>query len=289
MNYHMPLFRPPSEAESLILQVTLGCSHNRCTFCSMYRTKRFRPRAQAELEGEIREARDLMGQDVRRIFLADGDALCLSADRLNRLLDPINRAFPRLQRISAYANARDVLRKSNHELERLVEGKLRLLYMGLESGDPETLNRVEKGASPDEIVEAVNRAQSAGMTVSVMVLIGLGGRERSLEHARASAEAINRMSPTFTALLTYTPVPGTPFHDDLEAGRADLPTPEGSLTEIHQFLSGLTCATIFSCNHASNYLPLRGKLPGGKERMLELLSAAMRGEVPLKPEFMRGL
>lgn len=289
MNYHQPLFRPPSEAESLILQVTLGCSHNRCTFCSMYRTKRFKTRRQAEVEADIADARSMLGPHVRRVFLADGDAMCLSPRRLHALLAPINDAFPALQRVAAYANARDVLRKSDEELEALAGQKLRLLYLGLESGDEEILRRIEKGATADEIAEAARRARAAGIATSVMVLIGLGGRDRSLEHARESARAINEMVPTYTALLTYTPVPGTPFHDDIEAGTVALPSPEESLAEIREFLDGVTCATYFTCTHASNYLPLRGKLPEAKPKLLALLDSAMRGEVPLRPEFMRGL
>ena len=289
MQYDQPLFRPPSEAESLILQVTLGCSHNRCTFCSMYRTKRFRPRPLREVEADISQTRALVGDGVRRVFLADGDAMCLSTRRLLDLLAPINAAFPRLQRVSAYANARDILRKSDAELGQLRDKKLRLLYMGLESGDEQTLRHIQKGATPGEIAEAARRAEAAGLATSVMVLIGLGGKERSLEHARASARVINTMAPTYTALLTYTPVPGTPFHDALERGDIELPSPEGSLAEIRAFLADLACVTYFTCTHASNYLPLRGKMPEARLGLLNLLDAAMRGEVPLRPEFLRGL
>ena len=289
MQYDQPLFRPPSEAESLILQVTLGCSHNVCTFCSMYRTKRFRPRPQAEVERDIQSMSDMVGDHVRRVFLADGDAMCLSTRRLLELLAPINQAFPRLQRVSAYANARDILRKSDSELRQLRDQKLRLIYMGLESGDEQILRHIKKGATSDEIAEAARRAKAAGLATSVMVLIGLGGKERSLQHARASARVINAMVPTYTALLTYTPVAGTPFHDELERGDLHLPSPEESLLEIRTFLADLDCPTYFTCNHASNYLPLRGKLPEARDGLINLLDSALRGEVPLKPEFLRGL
>jgi radical SAM superfamily enzyme YgiQ (UPF0313 family) len=290
MHYDMPLFRPPSEAESLILQVTLGCAHNRCTFCSMYRQKRFKPRPTEELLQEIAAAREALGADaVRRVFLADGDAMCLSTRRLEAVLAPLNAAFPALQRIGIYANARDVLRKSDEELALLRRLKLRMLYMGLESGDDETLAAVDKGATVDEVVEAVLRAQAAGMAVSTMVLIGLAGRARSQRHASASAAAINRMRPTYTALLTYTPTPGSPFFEAIERGEVTLPSPVESLQEIRTFLAQLDCRTYFTCNHASNYLPLRGKLPGAREELLSLLDAALQGQVPLKPEFLRGL
>jgi len=289
MHYHQPLFRPPSEADSLILQVTLGCSHNGCTFCSMYRTKQFRPVPAKEISGFVEEARQAIGPHVRRVFLADGDAMCLSQRRLMAILQPLQEAFPRLQRVGAYANARDVLRKSEEELKQLRRHKLRILYMGLESGDETTLQRIDKGATAEEIVTAVRRAQDAGMSVSVMVLIGLGGKERSLIHARASAEAVSRMQPTFTALLTYTPVAGSPLFDDIQQGDFLLPDPQESLLEIREFLYHLDCRTYFTCTHASNYLPLRGSLPGAQASLLATLDAAIRGEIALRPEFLRGL
>lgn len=289
MNYQMPLFRPPSEAGSLIFQVTLGCSHNRCTFCSMYQDTRFSAKPRRVVQQEIALAQKEVGPDVRRVFLADGDAMCLSFDRLVEILDGLDRAFPRLQRVSAYANARDVLSKTDEQLRQLRQRKLRLLYIGLESGDDETLASIDKGATVDQIVEAVRRARAAGMSTSVMVLIGLGGQQRSTIHARSSAAAVNRMEPTYTALLTYTPVPGSRLFEDLQRGRFTLPSPLESIQEIREFISGLTCKTIFSCNHASNYLPLTGKLPGARDDLLRLLDSALEGEMPLKPEFLRGL
>lgn len=287
--YHLPLFRPPSEADSLILQLTLGCSHNACTFCSMYRTKPFRAVPHGDFEASVRRARHLLGDSVRRVFLADGDAMCLSHARLAAALDVVNDSFPRLQRIGIYANARDVLRKSPEELASLRGKKLRILYVGLESGDDETLDRVKKGATAGEIVEAVRKAQDADMSVSAMVLMGLGGRERSQIHARASAEAINRMEPKFTALLTYTPTPGSPLQEQIDRGEFELPGPLESLQEIHTLVSGLQCRTYFTCNHASNYLPLKGHLPADRSVLLAALQAALDGALPLKPEWMRGL
>jgi radical SAM superfamily enzyme YgiQ (UPF0313 family) len=287
--YEEPVFRPPSEAGSLILQVTIGCSHNRCTFCSMYRGKKFRAKSPARVQADIASARQVLGAGVPRIFLADGDAMCLSARRLSEILGWIDEAFPRLQRVGIYANARDVLSKTDEELRELRRRKLKILYVGLESGDDQILQRIEKGATTDEIALAVRRANAADIATSVMVLIGLGGRARSLEHARASAAAINRMEPTYTALLTYTPVPGSPLADELDRGTFELPTPEGSIAEIREFLAGLQCRTYFTCNHASNYLPLTGKLPAAREQLLRLLDAAIAGDLALKPESLRGL
>jgi radical SAM superfamily enzyme YgiQ (UPF0313 family) len=287
--YDAPLFRPPSEADTLILQVTLGCSHNECTFCSMYRTKTFRARPAAEVRAEIAEARRLLGPDVRKAFLADGDAMCLSTARLVPILDALGEAFPRLRRVGIYANARDLLRKTDAELAELRRRKLAIVYLGLESGDDAMLEEVRKGATADQMVEAVRRANAAGFATSVMVLVGLAGRRRSLEHARRSADAVNRMAPSYTALLTYTPVPGSPLYDRIERGELELPGPRESLEEIRELVRGLTCATYFTCNHASNYLPLTARLPAAREELLAVLDAAIAGRVPLRPELLRGL
>jgi radical SAM superfamily enzyme YgiQ (UPF0313 family) len=287
--YEPPVFRPPSEADSLILQVTVGCSHNRCTFCSMYRTKTFRAKPVDQVLAEIAEARRLLGPEVRRVFLADGDAMCLSARRLALILEALEQAFPRLQRVGTYANARDLLRKSGAELAELRRRKLAIVYLGLESGDDRVLAAVEKGASAEEMIDAARRARAAGMATSVMVLVGLAGRDRSLEHARLSAEAVNRMEPTFTSLLTYTPTPGSPLFERTRRGELELPGPLESLEEIREFVRGLRCRTYFSCNHASNWLPLRGRIPSAQEDILLHLEAALSGRVPLKPEFLRGL
>jgi radical SAM superfamily enzyme YgiQ (UPF0313 family) len=287
--YDPPVFRPPSEAGSLILQVTLGCSHNACTFCSMYRTKQFRARPLEELRAEIAEARRLLGPGVRRVFLADGDAMCLSAGRLTAILDALAEAFPRLRRVGIYANARDLLRKRDDELAALVARRLGIVYLGLESGDDETLAAVEKGATAREIVDAARRARAAGLSTSVMVLVGLAGVERSLEHARRSADAINRMEPSFTALLTYTPTPGSPLAGRVARGEVALPDAAGSLREIRAFVERVECQTYFTCNHASNWLPLTGRLPAARRDLLRTLDAALAGRVALKPAPLRGL
>ncbi len=288
-SYDPPVFRPPSEADSLILQVTLGCSHNRCTFCSMYRTKAFRAKPIEQVREEIAEARRLVGPDVRRVFLADGDAMCLSAERLGAILDALHAAFPRVRRVGIYANARDLLRKRPEELAALHARKLSIVYLGLESGDDVTLAAVEKGATADECVEAIRQAGAAGMSTSVMVLVGLAGRARSLEHARRSADAVNRMEPTYTALLTYTPTPGSPLAARVARGDLELPGPRESLEEIRAFVDAVACPTYFTCNHASNWLPLTGRVPSAKRELLRALDAAVAGHVPLRPEGLRGL
>jgi len=255
----------------------------------MYTMKRFRTRTADEIRADIDEARAMLGPGVRRVFLADGDAMCLSTSRLSAILDLLNGAFPKLQRVGIYANARDVLTKTDEELVELRSRKLKMLYMGLESGDPETLAAIDKGATPGQIVEAVKRARRTRMSTSVMVLIGLAGVERSLEHARLSAEAINEMAPDFTALLTYTPVPGTALSDRIASGQGDLPSPRGSIEEIKAFVQALDCRTYFTCNHASNYLPLTGRMPQAKAQIVGYLDAALAGRLPMKPERLRGL
>ena len=287
--YDPPVFRPPSEADSLILQVTLGCSHNRCAFCSMYRTKRFRAKSLADIREEIADARRKLSPGVRRVFLADGDAMCLSSARLTEILDELVGAFPDLRRVGIYANARDLLRKTPEELASLRARRLSVIYLGLESGDDFTLRAIEKGATAGEMIEAVRRVQAAGVSASVMALVGLAGRERSLEHARRTAEAINRMEPAYTALLTYTPTPGSPLADRVACGTFELPGPLESLVEIRELVSGLECETWFTCNHASNYLPMKGRLPGARAGILRALDAALAGRLPLKPEGLRGL
>jgi radical SAM superfamily enzyme YgiQ (UPF0313 family) len=289
LDYDPPVFRPPSEADSLILQVTVGCSHNRCAFCAMYRGKRFRAKTEEEIRSDIADARAVFGPDVRKAFLADGDAMCLSSRRLRIILDMLNEAFPRLHRVGIYANARDILSKADDELADLREGKLKIVYLGLESGDNLTLEAVQKGATVEEMVTAARRARAAGMATSVMVLVGLAGVERSLEHARLSAEAINAMHPNYTALLTYTPVEGSPLGDAIAHGASTLPSPAESLAEIREFVRAVTTDTYFTCNHASNYLPLVGRLPRAKDDLLAWLDAALTGSIPLKPEFLRGL
>ncbi len=289
LSHRRPVFRPPSEADSLILQVAVGCSHNRCAFCSMYRGTRFRAKGLAEIRAEIAEARRLVGPEVRRVFLADGNAMCLSTRRLASTLDAVDEAFPRLRRVGSYANARDVLRKSGEELSELRRRKLAILYIGLESGDDATLAAVDKGATAAEVVEAVQRAKDAGLATSVMVLVGLAGRERSLVHARLSAEAVNRMEPTHTALLTYTPTPASPLFERFERGELEIPGPLETLEEIREFVRLLSCRTHFTCNHASNHLPLEGRLPSARVDLLRAIDAALAGRIPLRPESLRGL
>lgn len=290
MRYHEPLFRPPSEAESFILQATLGCSWNACTYCGMYRSKGYRVRPLDEVLADIAEARDRISEEVRHVFVADGDPLAMALDNWEPILGALRAAFPRLRRVSTYATARNLLEKSPEELRRLREGGLGLLYIGPESGDEATLARLAKGASAADHIEAARKAQEAGLDQSLMFLLGAGGRDRSEEHARASGRLATTMNPRFLSTLTLTVVPGTPLDRQQAQGRFELPGPLDLLRELRSFLEeARPTAAIFRANHASNYLPLAGRLPRDRDRLLATLDAALAGRLPLRPEWTRGL
>jgi len=289
MRYVEPVFRPPSEAHSYLLHVTYGCSHNECSFCAMYRTKTFRVRPLEEVYEDLAMAAEAFPH-TEKVFLLDGDAMTLAPARLYPVLERVRASFPALRRVGAYANASSVLSKSDAELAGLREAGLSILYFGLESGDPATLRRIEKGATREEVIEAVARANDAGCRTSVMGLIGIAGRERWREHAEATASAVSAMNPRFFSLLTVTPVEGTPFFDEVASGAITLPDPGQTLEELERIVAGLECRkTVFRCNHASNYLPLGGRLPQDRERLLEEIRLARTGARPLKPEWLRGL
>jgi radical SAM superfamily enzyme YgiQ (UPF0313 family) len=284
------IYRPPSEAGSLILQATVGCSWNRCTYCAMYRDKRFRIREVGEVLEDIADARRTWGDGVERVFVADGDALAMDTDRWEAILDALRSAFPRLRRVSAYATAQNLLDKPTADLARLADRGLTLLYIGPESGDPATLRRIAKGATAGEHVEAARRARLAGMDLSVIFLLGVAGVERSLDHARASAALASAMDPAFVALLTVTVIPGTPLGSAVAKGSQTVPDVRGLLAETRAFVQDARpTRAVFRANHASNYLPLGGVLPGDRERILHVLDAALAGRVPLRPEWARGL
>jgi radical SAM superfamily enzyme YgiQ (UPF0313 family) len=289
MRYREPVFRPPSEADSYLLHVTYGCSHNRCTYCAMYRTKRFEVRPFQEVKEDV-EAAARLWPATRRVFLLDGDALTLSTKRLVPVLEALRAAFPALQRVGAYTNASSILSKTDEELAQLKSLGLGIAYLGLETGDPETAARIVKGATVEEETLAVRRAEAAGIKMSVMVLLGIAGRERSRAHAEATGRALTAMDPRFVSCLCVTPVPGTELHDDVQAGRFEVMAPEETLAELRTLLEHThVTGSVFRSNHASNWLPLAGRLPADRERLLGAIDAALRGEVPLVPDFARGL
>jgi len=290
MRYEGRMFRPPSEAYSYILQATIGCSWNFCTYCDMYRDKSFRVRDLDETLADVAEAGQQYGDEVRKVFVADGDALVMDLEHWTAILDGLRAAFPRLRQVSCYAMATNVLAKSDAELLRLRELGLNLLYIGPESGDDVTLKRIVKGASHDQHVVAAQRARAAGMRLSVIFLLGAGGIERSEEHARASARLASAMDPTFLSALTLTVVPGTPIDRLQTSGRFELPGVAELLGELRTLVAeAAPTDAIFRTNHASNYLPLAGRLPRDRDRIVATLDAALAGQTALRPEWSRGL
>ncbi len=290
MRYEGDIYRPPSEARSYIVQATIGCSWNHCTYCDMYRAKRFRVRELDETLEDIRTAQRLHGEQVDKVFVADGDALILELDHWEPILTACREAFPRLRRVSAYATAMNLLAKTPAELTRLKELGLTQLYIGPESGDDPTLKTIAKGAGFDEHVAAAARAREAGIKLSAIFLLGAGGLARSHEHASNSARLATEMDPRFVSLLTLTVIPGTPIAKLEERGKFVLPDVLGLLREMRTFVDlARPTDAIFRTNHASNYLPLGGRIPRDRETILETLDAALSGKIPLKPEGLRGL
>ena len=289
MDYVGRIIRPPGEAGSILLQVTQGCSHNRCAFCGAYKDKPFALKPDSRILADI-QAAALLYPDERRLFLCDGDVLALPMHRLSRLLDDIRRVLPRVARVTSYASARNLRSKSVDDLAALKERGLSTLYLGLESGDPATLAAVRKGSTVDEMVRAAEKIRAAGLKLNVTVLLGLAGRERSLTHARATGEVLTAMQPHQAAALTLMLIPGTPLDLEAQAGRFVLPDARGMLLELRTLLEQTHLDSgLFMADHASNYLPLKGRLPKDKPRLLAELDRALHGKTALTPESCRRL
>jgi radical SAM superfamily enzyme YgiQ (UPF0313 family) len=291
LRYEEPVFRPPSEATSLIFQLTVGCSWNRCTYCGMYRGKDYRVRPAAELSEEIRAIAPLAGR-VRRVFLADGDALAAPPETVEQVLGVIGEAMPWVHRVGIYGDSRSILEKGVDELVTLRRLGLGIIYFGAESGDPATLKSVRKGATVERQIEACRIVREAGLKLSVMVLLGLAGKSDSERHARATGRFLVHAAPTYGAALTVTPVPGTEMLSAVEDGSLELPDRWGMLQELQWMLEEMDgyCG-VFHANHASNYLPLKLRLPRDRIKTIELLESviAARDESCLMPEWARGL
>lgn len=290
MKYEGMIYRPPSEAYSLLLQVTIGCSHNKCTFCSMFKAKNFRVRSMEEIMADIDEARDYYSR-VGRIFLCDGDALCLSTDKLLTILDYIGDKFPECERVGVYGSPRDVLLKTPAELEKLRDAGLKIIYIGAESGSDKVLTDVCKGATAAEIIEAIKRIEHSGISASVTFISGLAGRSGWQEHAIATGKMISEAEPSYVGFLTLMVEDGTPLANDVRNGNFELLTPEEVLAEAKLMLENtdVTNECVFRSNHASNYVSLAGTLPQDKERMIALLERAMKDKGMLKHECFRAL
>ena len=289
MNYEGTIIRPPSEALSILLQVTLGCSHNKCTFCGTYKDKRFSIKDDQTILADLQFAAKYM-VNQKRLFLMDGDGLIIPQPKLVWILDMIKNYLPWVRRVGAYANAKSIMMKSDENLVQLKEKGLGIVYLGVESGDNKTLQKVCKGTTAENLIKQGRRIKEAGIKLSVTVLLGIAGRSDSLKHARATGKLLSVMDPNYIGALTVMILPNTPLDDDYRAGRFELPDTRELLLELremfkHTHLSG----GLFMSNHASNYLPIKARLPKDREKTLDLIDAALRGEIDLKPEWMRGL
>ncbi len=302
MRYTGNLFRPPSEAHSYILQATIGCSWNNCTYCQMYRDKpTFRLKPLADSLEDIRMAGARQGGRVQKVFIADGDALVMDMDHWVPILEACQQTFPHLRQVSCYATATNILDKTPQQLERLRALGLHLLYIGPESGDETTLRQIAKGPRPRGVarsedylykshVDAAAMARAAGLKMSAIFLLGAGGVERTAAHAEGSARLATDMDPDYLAALTLTVVPGTPLARTQPHSGWQLPEIPGLLEEMRTFVDqARPTNALFRTNHASNYLPLGGRLPADRARIVNLLDMALSGEIPLRPEWSRGL
>jgi len=289
MHYEEACIRPPSEAFSILLQVTLGCSHNKCTFCGTYKDKRFTIKDDKVILSDILFAsRYMKKQD--RVFLMDGDALIIPQKRLIWILENIREHLPWARRVGAYANVKSIKMKSLEDLIDLKEKGLGILYLGVETGDEEVRKKIRKGSGARTLIDMGKKVREAGIKLSVTVLLGIAGRERSLEHARATGELLSAMDPNYVGALTVMVIPGTPLYDDLSKGDFQLPSEEGFLMELREMIAHTNLTRgLFYSNHASNYLPVKARLPKGKQEALDLIDSALRGEVGLREEWMRGL
>jgi radical SAM superfamily enzyme YgiQ (UPF0313 family) len=289
MKYEGMIFRPPSEADSLILQVTVGCSYNKCTFCGAYQGKRFRIKSFEEIKEDIDEVRSYK---IGRVFLADGDALSIPQKELLQILSYLKAKLGGLERIGIYGNAKDILRKDVEELKALKDLGLRILYLGLESGDPQVLKRIKKNATVDQLIRAGKRVKESGILLSVTVILGLGGVEGSHAHAVETGKVLSEMDPDYVGALSLMIVPGTPIEEEIQAGKLLLPTPFGLIQELGSMITHCQFTRcFFASNHASNYLPLRIQMPEGKEEALQRIREVLRRKDPdlLRPEYLRAL
>ncbi len=289
MRYEGMIYRPPGEWKSYLLQVTMGCSHNTCTFCGMYKDKRYRVRPMAEVLEDIAMAKESYG-DLRRVFLCDGDAIAMKTEDLLAILEALYEAFPSLERVTTYAGPLSTLSKTPEELRTLKEAGLTRAYLGVETGNDELLKKVRKGADAKQMLEAGVRLREAGMDLWVMVILGLAGSgEASKRHMEDTAAMMNEMKPRHLSALTLTVDEGTILAQEVRQGKFQLITPEETLLEIRLLLERLEVSPLhFTCNHASNYLPLNGSLPEDRERFLYLVNEALAGRLKLRPEYSRG-
>ena len=290
MRYEGSIYRPPSEAYSLLIQVTIGCSHNTCTFCTMFKDKKFRVRPIEEVCEDLEMARRAYPV-VEKIFLCDGDALCLSNEKLMRILTRIAELFPECKRVSVYGTARDINRKSDEELKELLDAGMEMIYMGAESGSQAVLDKIHKDVTVREQIDAVKKAERVGIKMSVTFISGLAGLEGWEVHAISTGKMITEMNASYASLLTLMLDPAAPIMKEIESGEMTLLTPEQVVGETYLLLENAMPkkSCVFRSNHASNYISLRGNLPEDRQRMLAQLKVAMENTGLLKDERFRML
>jgi radical SAM superfamily enzyme YgiQ (UPF0313 family) len=274
--YDFPPFRPPSEADSLLLRVTRGCPWNRCIFCSMYKGVKFEARDVEEVQADIEMAKDLYRDHVRTVFIGDSNSLVVRTDRLVQILNSLCSSFPHVDRVTSYARAKTLVKKTPEDLEKIRRAGLTRLHVGLETGDGDLLRAIAKGATPEEMAEAGKKAKQAGFELSLYVLLGIGGEEKWKEHATGTAEVLNRINPDFIRVRTLIPQPGSLLYEAVEAGSFRPASLETILRETGLLIEKLEVASQFLSDHISNLLPLDGKLPENKEGMLQRIEEVLR-------------
>lgn len=289
MHYEGNIIRPPSEADSILLQVTVGCSRNKCTFCGTYRGERYKIKPDAVIMADIGFAAHYCRRQ-RRVFLCDGDALTVPQKRLLAILAAIRQQLPWVTRVGCYANAKSLRLKSVDELKLLKAYGLGILYVGLESGDDATLTAIRKGTTAEEMIALGRKAKLAGFKLSITVLLGIAGRERSAPHAQSTGRVLSAIDPEYVGALSLMLIPGTPLHEDYRLGRFTMIDPIGMLSELRILFEHTNLSRgLFMANHASNYLPIRARMPKDKPAVLALIDEALAGRVALTSEWMRGL
>jgi radical SAM superfamily enzyme YgiQ (UPF0313 family) len=289
MDYQGNVIRPPSEARSIILQVTVGCSHNKCTFCGAYKEQKFAIKSDQVIDDDLDFAARHYPQ-INRIFLADGDVLILPQKRLVALLISIKNKLSGVRRIRLYGNAKSIRTKSLDELKELKDLGLDRIYMGLESGCDSILTSIKKCSNSRQMIEAAQKVRSAGIFLSVTTLLGIGGTKYSEVHALGTAAVLNQMNPNQIASLTLMPLPGTELYTQIEKGDFTLPDQTGLLRELRLLVEHITLDKVqLQANHASNYLPIDCRLQKDKSQVLAMLDQAIAGNTPLMPDYMRAL
>jgi len=289
MHYEGNMIRPPSEAYSILLQFTVGCSHNKCTFCGAYKGQRFKIKPDEIIMEDIAfAAKHCRHQD--RLFLCDGDAMIIPQKRLLKILVEIEKQLPWVNRVGVYANTKSLRMKTLEELKELKAHGLDIAYMGLETGDNETLKKVRKGASADRMIEMGKKAREAGIKLSITVLLGLAGRERSEIHAKETGRVLSAIDPEYVGALSLMLIPGTPMYQEFESNEFSLPEPQELLKELRTMIVSTNLSNgLFHANHASNYLPLKAHLPQDKDKAIQQIDEALSGNIALKPEHLRAL